>query len=186
MPLSKPFSSTPEFAGAYTVLGMIHTAEKDFAHAEADYRQALKLNDRDSDAWFMLGRTLFLRDDFAEAVKAFNQALKINPQSVRSYENLARTKDVLGDLKGAEENYKEGLQRQPHPEPFRPGHLCCLRGVSPEAQSVDREPERRGRRFANRSSPCRTPLRIEQSRVSHGPPQGGGAGGRDRTQPWWA
>ena len=100
----------PKFANAYTVLGMIHTAEKDFPRAEADYRVALKLNDSDSDTWFMYGRALFLHDDFGEAAKAFDRALKINPQSVRSYENLARTKDTLGDVKGAEETFKKGLE----------------------------------------------------------------------------
>jgi superkiller protein 3 len=99
----------PKFANAYTVLGMIHTAEKDFSHAEADYRVALNLNDNDSDTWFMYGRALFMHDDFAEAAKAFDRALKINPQSVRSYENLARAKDTMGDVKGAEESFKKGL-----------------------------------------------------------------------------
>ena len=100
----------PKFANAYTVLGMIHTAEKDFSHAEADYRVALKLNNNDSDTWFMYGRALFQHDDFPEAAKAFDRALKINPQSVRSYENLARTKDTLGDVKGTEETFKHGLE----------------------------------------------------------------------------
>jgi len=100
----------PKFANAYTVLGMIHTAEKDFPHAEADYRLALKLNDSDSDAWFMYGRALFLHDDFGEAAKAFERALGINPQSVRSYENLARTQDTMGDVKGAEESFKKGVE----------------------------------------------------------------------------
>jgi tetratricopeptide (TPR) repeat protein len=110
----------PRFAKAYTVLGMIHTAENDFAHAEADYRDALKLNDNDSDTWFMLGRALLIHDDFAEAARAFERALRIDPESVRSYENLARTKDVLGDLKGAEESYKEGLRASRTPSFFDP------------------------------------------------------------------
>ena len=100
----------PKFANGYTVLGMIHTAEKDFPDAETDYRVALKLNDNDSDSWFMYGRALFLRDNFSEAAKAFERALRINPQSVRCYENLARTKDTMGDVKGAEENFKKGLE----------------------------------------------------------------------------
>jgi tetratricopeptide (TPR) repeat protein len=99
----------PKFANAYTVLGMIYTAEKDFSHAEAEYRVALKIDDNDSDTWFMYGRALFLHDDFAEAAKAFDRALKINPQSVRSYENLARTEDTMADVKGAEETFKKGL-----------------------------------------------------------------------------
>ena len=100
----------PKFANAYTVLGMIHTAEKDFPDAEAAYRVALKLNDNDSDTWFMYGRALFLHDSFSDAAKAFDRALQINPQSVRCYENLARTQDTMGDVKGAEESFKKGLE----------------------------------------------------------------------------
>ena len=100
----------PKFAGAYTVLGMVHTAQKDFPDAEADYRVALQLNADDSDTWFMYGRALFFHDDFSEAAKAFDRALRINPQSVRCYENLARTKDTMGDVRGAEESYKQGLE----------------------------------------------------------------------------
>lgn len=99
----------PKLAKAYTVLGMIHTAEKDFPRAEANYLEALKLDDKNSDTWFMYGKALFLHDDFGEAAKAFDRALKINPQSVRSYENLARTKDTMGDVEGAEQSFKQGL-----------------------------------------------------------------------------
>jgi tetratricopeptide (TPR) repeat protein len=110
----------PKSANAYTVLGMISTAEKDFTRAEANYREALKLNDSDSDTWFMYGRALFLHDDFAEAAKAFDRALEINPQSVRSYENLARTKDTIGDVKGAEEDFKKGLNSSRTQQYFDP------------------------------------------------------------------
>jgi tetratricopeptide (TPR) repeat protein len=105
-------------AKAYTVLGMIRTAENDFGDAQTYYRKALKLNPDDSDTWFMLGRALFFRDDFAEAAKAFEQAIRINPQSVRSYDNLARTKDILSDREGAEKCYKEGLQAGLKQRPF--------------------------------------------------------------------
>lgn len=107
-----------KFAKAFTVLGMIRTAENNFADAQAYYRKALKLNPDDSDTWFMLGRALFLRDDFAEAAKAFERAIRINPQSVRSYDNLARTKDILGDREGAKKCYKEGLQAGLKQRPF--------------------------------------------------------------------
>jgi tetratricopeptide (TPR) repeat protein len=105
----KALQLDPKFAKAYTVLGMIRTAENNFTEAQAQYREALKLNANDSDTWFMLGRALFLRDDFTEAAKAFDRSLEINPQ-VRTYDNLALTKDIQGDLKGAEECYKEGLR----------------------------------------------------------------------------
>jgi len=99
----------PKLAKAYTVLGMIHTAENDFASAQANYRRALELNDHDSDTWFMLGRALFLRDEFTGAEEAYERALKINPQSARTFEELARTQDAMGDVEGAEDSFKKAL-----------------------------------------------------------------------------
>jgi tetratricopeptide (TPR) repeat protein len=153
----------PKFAKAYTVLGMIHTAENDFAHAEADYREALKLNDHDSDTWFMWGRALLFRDDFAEAARAFERALRIDPQSVRSYENLARTKDVLGDLKGAEECYKQGLHATRTPNHFDPdiyvayGEFLLKLNRLADSQSVVEE--------VLRTAPDHAELHYELSKV---------------------
>jgi tetratricopeptide (TPR) repeat protein len=144
----------PKFANAYTVLGMIHTAEKDFPHAEADYRVALKLNDNDSDTWFMYGRALFLHDDFGEAAKAFDRALSINPQSVRSYENLARTKDTLGDVKGAEESFKKGVEISRTQKHFDPhiyveyGEFLLKLGRLADSQSILEEGSRTAPRDA--------------------------------------
>ena len=110
----------PKFGKAYTLLGMIHGAKNEFAQADADYRDALKLNDHDEDAWFWWGGMLLFRDDFAKAATAFEHALKIDPERVRNYENLARAKDAMGDLKAAEECYKQGLLVTRTPNHFDP------------------------------------------------------------------
>lgn len=150
-------------AKAYTVMGMIYTAQNNFVHAEAYFREALRLNDHDSDTWFMWGRALLIHDDFVEAAKAFERALRINPQSVRSYENLARTKDLLGDLQGAEECYKEGVHAARTPNLFDPriyvayGEFLLKLNRLADSQSVLEE--------ALRTAPHDAELHYELSKV---------------------
>ncbi len=98
-----------EFAKAYTVLGMIHTAEHEWSLAKTDYTKAIKLNPKDADTWFMLGQALYLRNRFAEAARSFKEALKINPNRVRSYAALARSQDAMGDISGAKQSFQEGI-----------------------------------------------------------------------------
>lgn len=105
----KALSLDPTFAKAYTVLGMIHTAENEWPQADADYHKALKLNRNDTDAWFMLGQALYLRNNFPAAARSFQEALRIDPRSGRSYGALARARNAMGDIAGAEDSFKKGI-----------------------------------------------------------------------------
>jgi tetratricopeptide (TPR) repeat protein len=153
----------PKFAKAYTLLGMIHAAQSEFAQAEADYREALKLNDHDADTWFWRGLALLYRDDFAGAAMSFEHALKIDPERVRNYENLARAKDALGDLKAAEECYKQGLLVARTPNHFDPdiyfayGEFLLKLNRLADSQSVVEE--------ALRTVPDRAELHYELSKI---------------------
>jgi tetratricopeptide (TPR) repeat protein len=89
---------------------MIYTARKDWPDADAAYREALRLDAKDSSTWFLLGRSYFLRNEFGKAREAFETAIQLNPQSVRAYENLALTLDLLDDPSGAEKSFREGVR----------------------------------------------------------------------------
>jgi len=99
-----------KYAKAYTALGMIYTARKDWTDADAAYRESLQLNDRDSSTWFLLGRSYYLRNEFGKAREAYEAAVKLNPQSIRTYENLALTLDLLGDPAAADKAFREGVR----------------------------------------------------------------------------
>ncbi len=106
----KALSLDPKYAKAYTALGMIYTARKDWPDADAAYRESLRLEDKDSSTWFLVGRSYFLRNEFGKAREAFEASIKLNPRSTRTYENLGLTLDLLGDRTGAEKAFREGVR----------------------------------------------------------------------------
>ena len=106
----KALSLDPKYAKAYTAIGMIFTARKDWPDADAAYREALRLDGKDASTWFLLGRAYSLRNEFGKAREALEAAIKLNPQSIRNYENLGLTLDLLDDRTGAEKAFREGVR----------------------------------------------------------------------------
>ncbi len=100
----------PRQTRAYTALGMIYTALKNWRDADAAYAEALRLDPEDSTAWYLQGRSYFLRNEFTKARAAFEAALKLNPQSMRVYENLALTFELLGNLEAAQAVFENGIR----------------------------------------------------------------------------
>lgn len=116
----KALSLDPKYAKAYTALGMIYTARKDWPGADAAYRESLRLDDKDASTWFLLGRSFFLRNDFGKAREAFEASIKLSPKSIRAYENLGLTLNLMGDAAGAEKVFREGVRlsaSSPLPDP---------------------------------------------------------------------
>lgn len=110
----------PKYAKAYTALGMISTARKDWPGADAAYRESLRLDDKDASTWFLSGRSYFLRNEFGKAREAFEALIKLNPKSIRAHENLGLTLNLLGDAAGAETAFREGVRlshNSPLPDP---------------------------------------------------------------------
>jgi len=95
---------------AYTALGMIYTALKNWPDADAAYGEALRLEPMDSTTWYLQGRSYYLRNEFEKARGAFESARNLNPQSIRTYENLALTLDLLGDPKAAGNIFEDGIR----------------------------------------------------------------------------
>ncbi|MFB3923541.1 MAG: tetratricopeptide repeat protein [Terriglobia bacterium] len=118
----------PKYPKAYTAMGMIFTARKDWPEADAAYRESLRLDDKDASTWFLLGRSYFLRNEFNQAREAFEASLKLNPQSIRGYENLGLTLDLLGDHDGAEKAFREGV-RLSHNSPLPDVRVQVAYGV---------------------------------------------------------
>lgn len=109
----------PKYAKAYTALGMIYTARKDWPDADAAYQEALKLDAKDSGTWFLLGRSYFFRNEFEKARDAYERSLRLNPESIRAYENLGLTLDLLNQPEAAEKAFQTGIEhnrRSPLPE----------------------------------------------------------------------
>jgi tetratricopeptide (TPR) repeat protein len=100
----------PSYYKAFTALGMIHAALGDWPGAEKAYDEALRLNGRDADSWFLLGRGYFLRNDFGKAKDAFQKSLNLSPQQVRNYTNLALAAEAMGEDEAVENVLQQGVK----------------------------------------------------------------------------
>ena len=98
---------TPVTPEAQTALssGATHLAEGSFAQAEADYRKALALGERESGA-FNLGNEYHLRGQNKEALFRFKQAA----QDASSYAHKHRAYHNLGNAFMKEKMYQEAVE----------------------------------------------------------------------------
>lgn len=73
----------PDNAGAWNNLGNLAADGRDWAAAEADYRDALKFAPRYADAHANLGAVLIRQGRFAEAIPHYDAALRFDPDDRR-------------------------------------------------------------------------------------------------------
>lgn len=102
-----PALQAPLAPEAQTALssGATHLAEGDFADAEADYRKALALGERENGA-FNLGNEYHLRGQNKEALFRFKQAAR----DAASYEHKHRAFHNLGNAFMKEKMYQEAVE----------------------------------------------------------------------------
>jgi tetratricopeptide (TPR) repeat protein len=100
----------PSYYKAFTALGMIDAALGNWPGAEKAYHEALRLNGRDADTWFLMGRGYFQRNDFDKARGAFEESLKLNPLQVRNYTNLALALEAMSEDDAAENVLRQGTK----------------------------------------------------------------------------
>ncbi len=118
-----PAVQTPTMQEAQAALssGATHLADGSFAEAEADYRKALALGERENGA-FNLGNEYHLRGQNKEALFRFKQAAK----DASSYDHKHRAFHNLGNAymkekmyQEAVEAYKEALRSNPQDDESR-------------------------------------------------------------------
>ena len=118
-----PALQAPLASEAQTALssGATHLAEGAFTEAEADYRKALALGERENGA-FNLGNEYHLRGQNNEALFRFKQAAR----DAASYEHKHRAFHNLGNVfmkekmyQEAVEAYKDALRSNPHDDESR-------------------------------------------------------------------
>lgn len=108
--------SDPTYAPAYNVAGLIYIELKDDRSAEENFRQALRINARDSDANNNYGTFLCTRKREAEGIKHFLLAISdsLYQYPDRSYVNAGVCARRIGDLPGAENYFRSALKSQPN------------------------------------------------------------------------
>ena len=108
--------SDPSYGPAYNIAGLIYIELKDDRAAEESFRQALRINARDSDANNNYGTFLCQRKREAEGIKFFLLAIsdQLYQYPDRSYVNAGVCARRRGDLADAENYFRSALTTQPN------------------------------------------------------------------------
>lgn len=108
--------SDPTYGPAYNVAGLIYIELKDDRMAEESFRQALRINARDSDANNNYGTFLCQRKREAEGIKHFLLAISdpLYQYADRSYINAGVCARRRGDVADAENYFHSALKIQPN------------------------------------------------------------------------
>ncbi len=87
--------------------------EKDYAQAEAQFTEALKLRPDFALAANNLGFVYYKQEKYREAVRWFENTLKMDPSRAVAYLNLGDAYDRLGERQQAEKAYRTYLELSP-------------------------------------------------------------------------
>jgi tetratricopeptide (TPR) repeat protein len=95
--LNEVISATPQRATAWFNRGFLHDQAGRRAEAEADFLQAVTLDDKLDRAWYGLALTLIAQQRLEEAVAPLKKNIKLQPMSPYGYYQLARVYFDLGN-----------------------------------------------------------------------------------------
>ena len=95
-------NSNPDFANAYTNLGLLHAQKRNADEADKAFRKAISLNDKDAVSYNHLGILLREQGKFAEAKAMYQSAIQSKPDYAIAWINLGILYDLyLHDLPNA-------------------------------------------------------------------------------------
>jgi type IV pilus assembly protein PilF len=102
----------PRSVEAHVLLALLNESEGENALARQQYRQALKIEPRNSQALNNYGSFLYSRGDYEEAVKVLRLLVKDENYRARSqaYENLGLAELKIGEVERAREAFARALR----------------------------------------------------------------------------
>jgi len=105
--LTEITNKNPDFAPAYTNLGLQYLQNKKNSQAEDAFKKAVKLNPADAIAYNHLGIIMRMKGDFSDARNMYQQALNSNLNYANAHLNLGILLDMyLYELSDALIHYK--------------------------------------------------------------------------------
>jgi tetratricopeptide (TPR) repeat protein len=121
--------------------GEVHQHQNKLAEAEADFRQALLLDPKHTDARAQLGDILTDSGRAAEAVDQLELVVKARPDFFEAQYNLGVANEALSRWSQAAEAYRKAAQLRPRDPDVRLNLAAALRhdGQLPEALAAARE-----------------------------------------------
>ncbi len=141
----------PEHAATRKVIGLNQYMLNRADLAEAELKRAVSLAPQDAEAYYYLGRVLFMRDNPAGALAAFQKATELDASSVRAYNHLGQSYEALVQYPAAREAYLKAIELEKKQSAksewpfFNLGALCLREGRAAEAegyfrQALERQP----------------------------------------------
>jgi len=109
----KALSLAPDFYPAHNNLGSDYLSKSNFAGAEKEFREAIHLNQSDSQAYFNLGNVLVLTKQYPQAEIILHQGLQRRPDSAFGHFLLGSLYIRTGQLSEAERNLNQALELDP-------------------------------------------------------------------------
>jgi len=110
----KAIELRPTLARAYSNRALARINTQDFAGAERDGRQALRLNDESVDAHIAVGRALASTGNFGGALESFDRAVELDPEDGATYWWRGRFwRDVAGDMTRGLADFDKAIELEP-------------------------------------------------------------------------
>ena len=109
----KAISLAPDFYPAHNNLGSDYLSKSNFTGAEKEFREAIRLNQSDSQAYFNLGNLLVLTKQYVQAETALHDGLQRRPDSAFGHFILGSLYTRTGHFPEAERNLNQALQLDP-------------------------------------------------------------------------
>ena len=112
---------TPSNASAWKELGVAMAARRRSEAALAAFAKACKLDPKDEDACYYLGRQLFSLDRYQEAIAPFETALRAAPTEKLARTHRAAALNMIGhgSLEQAERHFREAVRGNRGPDEVR-------------------------------------------------------------------
>ena len=109
----KAIEIAPSFYPARNQLGVAFLARKDFAAAQTQFEEVIKLNQSDANAYFNLGNVFLLTRQFDDAQRLLEEGLRKQPNSGLGHFLLGSVYGRVGKLSEAERALHDAIQFDP-------------------------------------------------------------------------
>jgi tetratricopeptide (TPR) repeat protein len=113
-------------AKTHMAAGQVAESRGDIANALDQYKQAVKLNPKFTQAWYYLAVLEAQTRQFDESISAWQSYLKLVNDNAAAYANLGFTYDLAGRTGEAESAYKAGIKVDPQNKACRTNYGLLL------------------------------------------------------------
>lgn len=103
----------PDYAEAYSKLGIALREQKQLKAAVESFQQALRLNPELVEAYYKLGTVFEAQGQYEAAIKAYQNAISLEPDHADAHYNLGNLQMMQGKLVAAAASYQQAVVIKP-------------------------------------------------------------------------